>query len=998
MPKNTEPVSGAGRAAREGIVRFAGFELDPAGPELRLHGEVVALRPKSLALIACLAARPGELVRKEQLVDAVWGDTAVTDATLARTLFDAREVLGDDSREPRFIETVHRLGFRFLGRVEDAAAPAAGGEANEPAIARVVGRERERSRLGEIRALAESGARQTVFLVGEAGIGKTSILERFLAECARAGDGTSPKAGARTKPPLAPLIARGQCIEHYGTGEAYLPLLDALGELCRGPAAGDIVPTLRRVAPTWLAQFPWLIDETDRAALEREMRGVTSDRMLRELAQALETLAGSRLVVLALEDLHWCDSATADLLAFLARRSSPARLMIVGTYRPVDAILAENPIRSVHQELLRQGRCQNIAVEPLPAGDVGDLVARRFGAAPFTGRLGEIVHRRTEGHPLFVVSMLEDLVSQGIIAPVDDGWQLGRMNDVEGSVPDDLRQMVRTQVERLEPEERAVVEAASVVGLSFSAAAAAAALAKDAVEIEDLCEAMSLRGVFLDRAGTEEWPDGTSATTYAFRHALYRDALCDAVPAARRRRMHQRIGDRLEAAYAANPGASFGILGMHFEQAGDRLRAARYLRQAGEVAARRGAPREALAYFARTREHLEQLPQGLDRTVEQLMMEMAAGPALAAIKGYAAPELEEIFTRARELCRALGDGPQLFPVLWGLWAFWCVRGKLDYALELATQVMNLAQEGGDREMILEAHHAMWVTHYFRGDVGEAGRHMDAGIALYDPAMHHAHVMLFGQDPGVVAIAYRGLVWQAQGNEVEADRMCREAVELGRRLNHPVSLNFAIGFTGWVHMDRGDGAGCRRYCGQVMEIATTHGLPFWQAHTIWILGRARAMEDLTDGIREMRAGLDALSAIGARMGMAGYLTKLARALCAAGERAEAERVLEEAWRIGEDDGELLGRAELLQLRGDLAREDGSDERAENFYREAITVAGRQEATCLELSAAMSLASLLRGSARSAESKSIVNGVLGKFPAEATSPEIAAARDFVSPAAE
>ncbi len=989
------------QSGQGGVLQFAGFELDPAGPELRLNGEVVAARPKSLALIGYLATRPGQLVRKEDLVDAVWGDTAVTDATLARTLFDAREALGDDSREPRFIETVHRLGFRFLGRIESEDGPPA--ETQAAASSNLVGRERERQRLDELKVLAESGSRQMVFLVGEAGIGKTTILEKFLSDCSHAApsSGATPaRSSSKASPRSSILIARGQCIEHYGTGEAYLPLLDALGELCRSAAAEDVVPVLRRVAPTWLAQFPWLIDESDRAALEREMRGVTADRMLRELAQALETIAQQRLLVIALEDLHWCDSATADLLAFLARRPASARLLVVATYRPVDAILAENPIRPMHQELLRQGRCQNLAIEPLPAGDVGDLVARRFREAPFAERLAEIVHRRTEGHPLFVVSMLEDLISQGIIAPapVDGGWLLdGRIVDVEGKVPDDLKQMVRTQVERLEPEERAVVEAASIIGVSFSAAAAAAALQKDPVEVEDLCEAMSFRGVFLDRAGMDEWPDGTSASAYSFRHALYRDALYDAVPGARRRRLHQRVGERLETAHAADPGASFGVLGMHFEQAGDRPRAARYLRQAGEVAARRGAPREALALFARARTHLEQLPLGLERTTEQLMIEMAAGPALAAIKGYAAPELEDIFTRARELCRALGDGPQLFPVLWGLWAFWCVRGKLNYALELASQVMALAQEGGDREMIIEGHHALWVTLFFRGDVGEAGRHMDAAIALYDRREHHAHVMLFGQDPGVVALSYRGLVWQLQGNSAEADRKCREAVELGRSLGHPVSLNFAVGFTGWIHMERGDAQGCRKYCSEVMEIATTHGLSFWQAHTIWILGRARAVEDLVDGIREMRAGIDALIAIGARMGVAGYLAKVAAVLLAHGERDEARRLLDEAWTIGEEDGELLGRAEVLQLRGDLEiGEDASDEsvaRAEALYREAVNVAHRQEATTAELSAAMRLEQLLRDSPRAGDASSLLAEVLSRVPGDGALPGVAAARERV-----
>ncbi|MFN2426957.1 MAG: AAA family ATPase, partial [Candidatus Binatia bacterium] len=836
--------------------------------------------------------------------------------------------------------------------------------------------------------------RQVVFLAGEPGIGKTTVLEAFLADCTRAS-----AASPRSAPPVT-LIARGQCIEHYGTAEAYLPLLDALGDLCRSAAADSVVPVLRRVAPTWLAQLPWLIEEADRAELDRELRGVTSGRMLRELAQALETVAQHQLLVLALEDLHWSDSATADLLAFLARRPSPARLMVLASYRPVDAILTDNPIRSVHHELQRQNRCQAISIDALPAADVGELVARRFNAAPFADELAAVVNRRTEGHPLFIVSMLDDLVLQGRISRGGDGWQIGgRLCDIEGSVPDGMLQMVRIQVDRLAAEERAVVEAASVVGASFSSAAVAAALQRDLVEVEGLCEAMARRAVLLDRTFAAAWPDGTSASSYSFRHALYCDALYKGIPAARRRRLHERIGDRLEQGFAKDVAAAAVLLGRHFEEAGDHARAARHLRHASEVAARRGAPREALALIARTRTHLAHLPESNERTVEELMVEIAAGPALAAVEGYASLEVERIFTRAREKCRALGDGSQLFPVLWGLWSFWCVRGRIGDALELARQLHEMAALSGDPEMILEGHHAMWVTLFFRGDIGECGRHLDAALALYDRSHHHVHVMMYGQDPGVVARAYRCLVLQAQGREREAVAEGHAAMELGRSLGHHVSLIFGVGFLGWMHMESGDAARCRPLVDEVLEIASTNGLAFWQAHGTWIVSRALAATDPAAGIAGMRAGMEALDAIGARMGFPGYLAALARTVLVTGDLEEARRLVEEARLIGEDTGEFLGRADVLRLRGDLelsgagADADGGPLRAEAFYREAVELARRQEATRLELQAALDLARLLRELSRDAEAVALLAPILERLPPGEGQPEIREARSFM-----
>lgn len=968
------------------ILRFAGFELDPAGPELRRDGRVVALRPKSLALICHLAQRPGQLVRKEDLVDAVWGDTAVTDATLARTVFDAREALGDDSRQPRFLETVHRLGFRFLlqagpdGHGADGVGPLPEVPGVLPSL---VGRRGEAATLDARKELAARGRRQVVFVTGDPGIGKTSVLDAFLSGC-RAG-----AAVARDGSPSM-LVARGQCIEHYGAVEAYLPFLDALGELCRGDNAGVVVPVLRRAAPTWLAQLPWLVDEADRAALDRELRGVTSDRMLRELAQALEILAEKSLLVLALEDLHWCDSATADLLAFLARRSGPARLLVLATYRPVDAVLSENPIRPVHHELSRRNLCEDIVLDALSPADVADLVARRFPDAPFASRLADVVHRRTGGNPLFVVGMLADLVSQGRVALQDDGWKLdGRFEDIEDDVPLDLLRMVRAQVERLDEVERVVVEAASVAGVSFSAAAAAAALDRDVVDVEESCEALARQGVLLERAGTAAWPDGTSASAYSFRHALYGDALYDGIPAARRRRLHGRVGERLERAHASDPTAVAGVLGRHFGEAGDHSRAARYLRQAAEVASRRGAPREALALVARVRAHLAALPEGLERTVEELMVEMAAGPAVSAIEGYSSLEAEQIFTRARERCRALGDGPQLFPVLWGLWAFWCVRGRIRDALELAGELFRLAEKSGDPELILEGHHAMWVTSFFHGDMGATGRHVDAGIALYDRSQHHAHVMMYGQDPGVVGMSYRGLVLQAQGREKAADLQADAAMQLGRDLGHPVSTIFGVGFRGWIHQDRGEADRCRPFAEEVLEIASSHGLAFWHGHGQWIVSRSMAAGDPVAGIAGMRGAIEVLRTIGAAMGIPGYLATLARVVLSTGDRVEARRLLDESRAIGDETGDLLGRAEMLRVSGDFAgAEDPAG--AEGFYREAMDVARQQDAAGIELAAALDLARLLGVRGRATEVPGLLRPVLARIPADEDSAPLREAR--------
>jgi DNA-binding winged helix-turn-helix (wHTH) protein len=274
---------------------------------------VLDLPPKPFAVLRHLVEHAERLVTKEQLMDAVWGDTAVSEAVLTSCIRDIRRALGDSSRAPRYVETVHRRGFRFIGRVGSAVVPAT----YPVPLAReasVVGRDRERTRLRERFAEARSGRRQLVFVTGEPGIGKTTLVETLVAELAAAPDGVR--------------IGHGQCVEHYGAGEAYLPLLEALGRLTRDVDGAALVEALRRHAPSWLAQLPALLSDEELAAVRQRAGGTSRDRMMRELVEALDVVSHDVPLVLVLEDLHWSDSGTVDVLGMLARRREPALIVL----------------------------------------------------------------------------------------------------------------------------------------------------------------------------------------------------------------------------------------------------------------------------------------------------------------------------------------------------------------------------------------------------------------------------------------------------------------------------------------------------------------------------------------------------------------------------------------------------------------------------------------------------------------------------------------------
>jgi predicted ATPase len=279
-------------------------------------------------------------------------------------------------------------------------------------------------------------------IVGEAGLGKTTLVEAFVAEIGN-------------HDPL--WVGRGQCVEHYGVGEAYLPVLEALGRLCRGPGGKELVALLGQQAPTWLVQMPGLVRATDLETLRRRIVGATRDRMLRELAEALNLLTAQQPLVLVLEDLHWSDPSTLDLIAVLARRREPARLLLIGTYRPPEVRRRAHPLHSVTQELQLHGHGVELQLTLLSEDAVAAYLASHLPGLPWVDRLARLVHQRTEGNPLFMVALVASWLTQGLLLEQDGAWALPTsIEALQDSVPESLRQMIDRQLDWLSTEEQRV--------------------------------------------------------------------------------------------------------------------------------------------------------------------------------------------------------------------------------------------------------------------------------------------------------------------------------------------------------------------------------------------------------------------------------------------------------------------------------------------------------------------------------------------------------------
>ena len=361
----------------EGIV-FSPYRLDLHNEQLWRENTLIPLPPKTFAVLRYLVEHQGRLVPREELLKEVWPDVRVSSDTLKGYIRDLREALGDDAQTPRFIETVSRRGHRFIAAVQPASpvASRSSSPAQPSALtiehAVVVGREAELSQLHDFFAKALHGERQLIFVTGETGIGKTTLVETFLEQVQTLGDVR---------------IGRGQCVELYGAGEAYLPILQILGQLGRGLNGKTLIENLKRYAPTWLVQLPALLEDAELDALQHKVQEATRERMLRELAEALEALTVETPLILCLEDLHWSDHATIDLLSLVARRREAARLLVIGAYRSSEIVVSDHPLKKVKQELQLHRQCAEILLNFLRDAAIAEYLANRYPGHQFPPEL-----------------------------------------------------------------------------------------------------------------------------------------------------------------------------------------------------------------------------------------------------------------------------------------------------------------------------------------------------------------------------------------------------------------------------------------------------------------------------------------------------------------------------------------------------------------------------------------------------------------------------------
>ena len=964
---------------------FPPFRLDLANACVWRGEQRIALRPTPFAILHYLLQHPERLITKEEFLVAIWPETSVSQTVLKGYIQQIRKALGDNPREPRFIETVQRRGYRWVGEVKrqrskvksqrwEAQSSNQSPTPNPQSLSpRLVGRETALEQFHSWFALARQGTRQVMFVTGEAGIGKTAVIERFLEQ-------TAGLNGIR--------ITHGQCLEHYGVAEPYQPVLEALGRLCRGTDGQACIALLKQYAPTWLAQMPWLLSPTEQEELRQRLLGATRAQMLREMAEAIEILTAEIPLIFVLEDLHWADRATIDLLATIAQRQEAAKLLLIGSYRTGEVIANGHPVLSVKQGLQLHGQCEELALRLLSEIAVEEYLALRFPGGLLPAGFGQIVYQRTEGNPLFLVTVLEDWSMQGVLAESPSGWRLITEEQVLApSVPHTLQHIVEQQIERLSPDQQRLLEAASIAGLVFSGAAVAAGLDTAVDLVERRCADLVRRGQFLQDAGSAEWPDGTVAGQYRFVHSLYRTVWSERIPAGMRSQLHQKIGLRKECAYGQRKAEIAAELGVHFEAGRDFPRAVEYLRLAGQNAIDRNAHREAIRLLSKGLSVVPQLPETLERERQEMLMQLDLGSQLIITKGWGAVEVKHAFSSACDLSRRMKDLPQLLRSMVGLFTYHFSRAELKTAHRMADELLQLSKEFPIDAVLLGSQMALGVSSLYMGDSFSARQHIERCLELYDAQLYRGMTYILDVEVSSLALLSHAL-W-LQGYPDQALQQSRQAVAVARQLAHPFSLAYALQYQLTLHWLRYDLPAAQGAGQELLSLARQYGFDSLALSELVLEGWALVEAgQVREGIQRLVAGLDIYRSAQIEVMRPCFLSILAEAYRKADKAEEGLRVLNQTLELVKKTGEQWYQAELYRLQGEgvwgkrqkakgKAQKAKLEDEAEGCYQQALRIARRQEAKSLELRIATSLGRLWLEQGRKDEAQQLLTEVYGWF---------------------
>ncbi len=996
--------------------RLGDWRVEPAANLLTRDEDEVRLELKVMEVLLRLAERPGEVVSKRELIDAVWQTEFIAENTLTSAIAGLRQALGDDARDPTYIQTIPKRGYKLLAEVEwerprpnvagssiEAAPPPAfltDEDIDEPDRPVFVARDNELSKLDGLLEAVLGGRGTVAFVTGEAGAGKTALLGEF-----------SRRAQERIENLV---VASGACNAATGAGDPYGPWRQILAQLAGdvegrvargvlsieagrrlwervpvfaeavsnsgGDLAGTLIPGAGLVsrAAAGAPDTPWLADLNslvERKAAEPSDVTLQQGAIFIQVGRVLRAMAAKAPLLLILDDLHWADAATIDLLCDLGRQLEGSRLLIVGSYRPEDVAVGRggeaHPLTPVAAELQRVHGDAAIAV-----GATGE---KHFVDALIdteTNRLDESFHEEllshTYGHALFTVELLRTLQQRGLLSRDDEGmWVAG--DDLDWStLPARVEGVIAARIERLSENLRELLTIAAVEGADFTAEVLSRVREIETREIiKDLSSGLERQHRLVTARGIRAMTEGR-LSLYGFSHVLFQSYVYNNLDHVERAQLHEEVGNVLEALYGDEVAEIAPQLARHFEEAGQIDRAVHYLGLAADGAGAVCAFKEAEAHNRKALFLLESIPPSEDRAAVRIERLQALAMIVASARGWAHSGVGELASELREQCREAGDAGHLFWALWLALAYHGNRGELRQLLPLADEILGMAEASGE-PMLLVTAHQLHLYLIFAGDFRRAREHLEMGLDLLDDSSAVQFRAVVGLDPRTALLQWLALALLFLGWRDRAFATAREAVAVADKTDHPFTKAFVRGVLANGISSHDPEMG-RQLADECIAIAEERG--FEELRGYGLTARAWAAAALGDPEPNEQA-IAWLESSDFVIPLTWCLSVRCKFLLADGKAKEASAETARVLELIETRGQRDIKSVVHRLAGDAAAMVGDEDGAENAYLRAIEVAKSQQAKPFELEAATALARLWQSQGKTTEARDLLQPVYNWF---------------------
>ena len=845
---------------------------------------------------------------------------------------------------------VYRVLYESMARSRLEAAGSTG-------LTPLVGREQEIGLLQERWAQVKDGLGQVVLLSGEAGIGKSRLVQVLTEQAAAEPQAwltpcrCSPYYQNTALYPWIELLERVAL--HFEREESPAQKLSKLeGFLVQyGLPLPEAVPLFATLLSLPLpAEYAPLL-------LSPEQQ---KQRTLQALLTILLRIAVQQPVLFVMEDLHWVDPSTLELLSLLVDQGPTARILTLLTFRP-----------DFHPPWPGRAHLTQVTVNRLPRHQAVEVIRQVAHGKALPPEVVAQIVAKTDGVPLFVEELTKMVLDSGLLQEWDDGYALtGSLPAL--AIPATLHDSLMARLDHLATA-KGLAQLGATLGREFAYALLRAVSPWDEETLHQGLHQLVEAEIVYQRGVPPQ-------ATYIFKHALIQDAAYQSLLRSTRQQYHQRIAQVLEAHFPETTETQPELLAHHYTEAGLTEPAIAYWQQAGERASNRSAYLEAISHFTTGIELLTTLPETPERAQQALTLHIALGTALQNAKGHAAPEVEHVYSQARALCQQVGETPQLVPVLFGLWRYYVTRSQLRTARELAETLLHLAQRTDDPALVVIAYSALGTTCLWLGELPEARLHIEESSAHYTPEQRRAPVFRMGFDPGVAGRTYTAMLLWLRGYPEQALLRLHQALALAHQISHPYSLAFARFWAAWVSQVRRDVPAVREHAEAAVALATAQDFPLWRATGTSLRGWALAMQGQgEEGMAQVRQGIATWQATGAALFIPCFCTWLAEVADHLGHPEDGLQALAEASTLVEQHEERYWEVEVYRLRGVLLlrQPETPQVEAEVWLQRALDVARRQEAKSLELRAAMSLARLWQFQGKGQDAYDLLAPVYGWF---------------------